>query len=792
MSAQNQGFILTRQHRDTPSGIVFVYWLVTPSGPIKLQVPAQQAVFFIPADQGHKADQVLSQSGLRCRRSSVPLCTFGHAPTEALYFDRMSDYYSARDHLLAAGVACHEHDVKPTDRYLMERFIYGSCRFSGTRIDVPSRVLRRPISEIRQGQLAPGSWQPRFKVMSLDIECSGRGELFSVGLVQGRHQRVVMIGAPQADDDPEWIQWVENEQELLLALIEQLHVLDPDILIGWNIVNFDMKVLDQAARRCGVKLALGRDGTPMYWRAPRDDTLQAWVSIEGRKVVDGIDSLRTATYQFDSFALEHVAQALLGRGKLSDDVDNRLAAIEHDFVHNKRALAEYNLQDCVLVQDIFDHTRLLSFLTLRSQLTGLELDRSGGSVAAFLNLYLPNVHRAGYVAPMRPANGGLASPGGYVMSSHPGLYQHVLVLDFKSLYPSIIRTFCIDPVGLVEGLKCPEQGIPGFKDAVFSRTQHYLPDIITSLWQQRDEAKKAGDAPRSQAIKILMNSFYGVLGSGGCPFYDTRLASSITLRGHEIMQTTARWIEQAGYKVIYGDTDSTFVCLDGEQDLQSATAIGRRLQDDINARWQANIRDEYGLECHLEIEFETYFSPFLMPTIRGSEQGSKKRYAGRRQRPEGQDLVFKGLESVRSDWTALAKGFQQTLFEKVFNQQDVQHYIQDMLLQTRNGQWDDLLVYRKRLRQGLENYHKNVPPHVRAALHANEQRARQGKSPKYQGRGWVEYVITTQGPQAVDSISAPIDYQHYIDKQLKPIADGILPFIGLDFSRLSDDQMSLF
>ena len=87
---------------------------------------------------------------------------------------------------------------------------------------------------------------------------------------------------------------------------------------------------------------------------------------------------------------------------------------------------------------------------------------------------------------------------------------------------------------------------------------HILPQLIQQLWQQRDEAKRAGDAPLSQAIKIIMNSFYGVLGTPGCRFFDARLASSITRRGHQILQRTRDYIEEAGQRVIYGDTDSVF------------------------------------------------------------------------------------------------------------------------------------------------------------------------------------------------------------------------------------------
>ena len=144
------------------------------------------------------------------------------------------------------------------------------------------------------------------------------------------------------------------------------------------------------------------------------------------------------------------------------------------------------------------------------------------------------------------------------MDSIPGLYRDILVLDFKSLYPSIIRTFFVDPLGLaVPG----DDPVPGFVEANFSRHQHILPGLIEELWHARDAAKRTSNAPLSQAIKIIMNSFYGVLGTTGCRFHDQRLASSITRRGHQIINDSRDFIEDAGYKVIYGDTDSLFVHL---------------------------------------------------------------------------------------------------------------------------------------------------------------------------------------------------------------------------------------
>lgn len=779
----NQGFILTRQQKDIAGCSHLEFWLATDSGPIRLLTPAQQSLFFVEQKDLANALALLNRAHIQSHHQVLSLKTFDYQTVAALYFKRAGLAYQAKELLKQSGFVCFEDDIRLSERFLMERFIYATATFKG-ELDHNSH------SSIKRAQLSASAYQPKFKVLSIDIECSEQGELYSIGLAADNFQKVIMRGSPQPS--PDWLVWVANESDLLAMLVECVNQYDPDIFIGWNVINFDFKLLIERAEKHKIKLALGRDNQAIKWRDSKTDVGQGFVSMSGRVVVDGIDGLKTATHHFDSFSLENVAQTLLGKGKQSEDVDNRLQAIQHDFLHNKVKLARYNLQDCILVLEIFKHTKLLEFLTLRSQLTGLELDRAGGSVAAFINLYLPKLHRAGYVSPNRPVGGGLASPGGYVMSSMPGLYRHVLVLDFKSLYPSIIRTFKVDPLGLVEGKLSPETAIEGYKGAVFSRNKHFLPGIIESLWKQRDQAKQQNDSARSQAIKILMNSFYGVLGSGGCPFYDTRLASSITMRGHDIMQTTAKWIEEAGHKVIYGDTDSTFVWLEGITDNRQAKAIGKELEHSINAKWQTEIETQYQTNCHLEIEFETHFERFLMPTIRGSELGSKKRYAGLKSSENSTELVFKGLETVRSDWSELAKMFQRTLYQMVFAEQDVEAYIRQVIQDTLASANDDKLVYRKRLRQGLDKYVKNVPPHVKAARLADHHNAKLGKPLKYQHKGWIAYIVTVNGPEPIEYLSSPIDYDHYISKQIQPIAEGILPFINLSFESITSSQISLF
>jgi len=820
--ASNKGFLLTKNSYDKRGRAEIVIWLSTPEGAVKLNVSGEQAVFFVEECLLQKANQVLEALNRHYTYQPLSLNTFLMQPVVGIYFDSLSHFYDGRGLLQEAEITFYEGGIRLEDRYLMERFVYGSLEFIGEQSPAQERA-RAGYREYRSVKIKPCDYTPKLRSVSIDIECSAKGELYSIGLFVGKnseqeqpaYKKVLMIGAgtsanleSDTESDTEsdiksketsiinYIQWVANETDLLTAFEHSIREIDPDIIIGWNVINFDFRLIFERANLNGIKLKLGRDQSYLRWRDSRTEKHQGFVSIDGRVVIDGIAALKAESYSFPSFSLEAIAQHFLGRGKATDDVDNRLDAITHDFKYNKVKLAEYNLQDCVLVWDIFEKIRLLEYLIFRSQLTGLELDRAGGSVAAFTNLYLPKLHRQGYISPNLPLDGGLASPGGYVMNSKPGLFKHVLVLDFKSLYPSIIRTFKIDPLGLIEGHKDPENAIKGFRGAYFSRDKHILPEIITDLWEQRDQAKRENDQARSQAIKIIMNSFYGVLGSGGCAFYDTQLASSITLRGHEIMQQTAKWIENKGLEVIYGDTDSIFVLL--SQDIlnddanANANKIGTSLADYINCEWKLRLTKEHQLDCHLEIQFESHYTQFLMPTIRGSEHGSKKRYAGLLNIDGKEKLTFKGLENVRSDWTALAKDFQEKLYQMIFHGKDPTEFILDVVQQTLSGQLDHKLVYKKRLRRQLDSYVKNVPPHVKAARIADAENLKLNKPLRYQNKGSISYLMTVNGAQPLETITAIIDRQFYVDRQIEPVADGILPFVGLSFREMVDAQMGLF
>ncbi|SEK65635.1 DNA polymerase II [Halomonas daqiaonensis] len=790
------GFILTRHWVDTPRGIDVTFWLATDEGPLKVRLPAQSSVAFLPAEQRERAEGALAgEQGASLRE--LELCDFHRRPVLGLYCRQSRQLSALERRLKEAGLELYEADIRPPERYLMERFITAPVAVTGSE-DGQGGLM--------EARLKPSTdYRPRLRTVSLDIETSAKGELYSIALEGCGQRQVYMLGphAGKGEGEPSELDFPLDYCDSRAELIERLNAwfseFDPDAIIGWNLVQFDLRLLHEHARALGVPLRLGRGGAEMEWRAHGYKSNHFFAAAAGRLIIDGIEALRSATWHFPSFSLENVARTLLGEGKAIDNPYQRLDDILRMFAEDKPALARYNLKDCELVTRIFARTELLEFLLERATVTGLPADRSGGSVAAFTHLYLPRLHRLGFVAPNLGEGQPDESPGGFVMDSRPGLYDSVLVLDFKSLYPSIIRSFLIDPAGLIEGLADPRAAasVPGFLGARFSRSHHALPGIVERVWAGREAAKRAGNAPLSQALKIIMNSFYGVLGSKGCRFFDARLASSITMRGHEIMRRTRELIEAEGVTVIYGDTDSTFVWLGRPHEEADAAAIGRRLVDRVNAWWREHLAEEYGLESVLELQFETHYRRFLMPTIRGAEAGSKKRYAGLVRDADGDEhMVFKGLETVRSDWTELAKAFQQELYRRIFAREPwrdyIRDYVQAFIHRSREGELDERLVYRKRLRRRLDDYQRNVPPHVRAARLADEANDRLGRPRQYQNGGWIRYVMTVAGPEPLEAWRSAIDTDHYLTRQLQPVADAILPFVGDDFESLIDTQLGLF
>jgi DNA polymerase-2 len=413
----------------------------------------------------------------------------------------------------------------------------------------------------------------------------------------------------------------------------------------------------------------------------------------------------------------------------------------------------------------------------RSRLTGMTPDRVAASIASFDFLYLCELRPLGVVAPSLRADEArvhAAQQGGHVLEAAAGLHRNVWVFDFKSLYPSIIRTLNIDPLSYVEQPSADADLIRTAGGA-FSRSPAILPRMLDELFPRREAAKRAGDGVASNAIKILMNSFYGVLGTPACRFYNPALANSITGTGRELLLWSKAWFEAAGFKVLYGDTDSLFV--DSRTD-DAARALdrGRELAVELNRELGRHIGERWGVASRLELEFEKLYLKLFLPRARHSTRGASKRYAGLVSGADADSVEFVGMEVVRRDWTALAKQVQRELYQRLFSGQAVDAYLEDVVKKVRQGSLDSELVYRKNLRKDTDEYTATTPPHVVAAR----------KSTQPTGR-LISYVMTTAGAEPMDDVRHPLDREHYVMKQVKPVAEPVLAALGLDFERVIGD-----
>jgi DNA polymerase-2 len=666
-------------------------------------------------------------------------------------------------------------------RYLIDRGVRGALRLRGE-----ARPGAGVAAVFEDPELAPGDWAPRPSVLSFDIETDPRARrLLSIALV-GCGVSEVLLLTPEGWSSPAGAIPFSTERELLAAFCRRVRELDPDVLTGWNVVDFDLAVLQRLAEASRLRLELGRGPGGVRLRAEPTYTASRQASVPGRVVLDGIQLLRGAFIRMGDYSLDAVAREVLGEGKSVTGPD-RAAEVLRLFKEDRPRLVEYNRNDARLALAILEELRLLELAVERSRLTGMPLDRVSSSIAAFDFLYLSELGRRGIVAPS-VSHSGEAEPqgGGHVLEPTPGLHDNVIVLDFKSLYPSLIRTFQIDPFNLIRPGSPVAEGDPdpivAPNGAAFARRRGILTELLDEILPRRDAAKRAGDRVTSQAIKILMNSFYGVLGTPACRFYDPRLANAITSFGREVLCWCQAAIEAGGRRVLYGDTDSLFVA-SGEADPAAARALGESLAVRLTSELAAHVAASWRVESRLELQFERLYLRLCLPAVRHGTGGARKRYAGLVEAPGGPRVVFTGMEAVRGDWTELAKQVQRELYERLFLERPFEDYLRTVVGELRAGRLDERLVYRKSLRKSPEAYTATTPPHVVAARKQAQRK-----------RGRVAYLVTVAGPEPVEERRSPIDYEHYVEKQVRPVAEPVLALLGLDFSKVigDDRQLTLF
>jgi DNA polymerase-2 len=258
LSPERQGFILTRNWRDTPAGVELEYWLATDSGPLKVLLTAQKSVAFVEARHREAVEaQLPPLAGVELRE--LGLKSFQQEPVLGIYARSFRQLRRLARTLQQLGIPLLEADVRPHERYLMERFITAGVTLQGGRTEHAALVNCKLVP-------AP-DFRPVLKVVSLDIETSQHQDLYSIAL-DGMAERVVfMLGEPPAKPvrTPgfELIHCTTRK-----AMIDRLNDWfarnDPDVIIGWNVIQFDLRVLQKTADECATPLLLGASASPLH------------------------------------------------------------------------------------------------------------------------------------------------------------------------------------------------------------------------------------------------------------------------------------------------------------------------------------------------------------------------------------------------------------------------------------------------------------------------------------------------------------------------------------------------
>lgn len=477
------------------------------------------------------------------------------------------------------------------------------------------RVVTEGGSEIRASE----AFRPPLTVLAFDIE----------NAIRERTIFTICGAVAHGDGHRTTFRLRGTEAEILRGFVHEVETADPDVITGYNIGGYDIPLLVERQVALGLPpLALGRDRSD-----PRDAGERLW-RITGRVVADAWWAARRDLRPKQE-SLQFVARTLLGEGKL--DVDRR--NIEGEWAKDPERVMQYCEHDADLALRILQRLRTVEKAADLATVAHLPLEEGmNGRTSLFVDALLipradrrhvgvPTTHRARREAPIE---------GGYVHAIRPGIYRWVTVLDFKSMYPSIIiaRNICfttLSPTGTTVSPSGARFLDPSVRRGV-------IPEILTELLADRDRFRKAGREATSaelreyydglqNAVKVLMNSFYGVLASSFYRFTDKEIGAAITSFAREAITNIIKALESEGHEVVYSDTDSVFV-RSPEASLEGA----RRFGEEISKRFTAA-----GVTFEFQSVYEALFS-----------HGAKKRYVGRTVWPK-EELVIRGYETRRTD-----------------------------------------------------------------------------------------------------------------------------------------------
>ncbi|MBI3413300.1 MAG: DNA polymerase elongation subunit [Candidatus Aenigmarchaeota archaeon] len=592
-----------------------------------------------------------------------------------------------------------------------------------------------------------------------------------------------------------------DETEMLTRMNAITDDYDPDIITGFNINNFDMPFILKRLEILKVPRTIGRCSDKQAYTKEIIKN-RARSSVPGRVVADSYQLVKK-NFSFKRYGLTDVSRILLKQEKL-DVAHSEISKLWNSGDKDKIArLIEYARKDAELALDLVVKKQLLDKYIELSKLSGLLLQDSldGGEATRVENLLLREFNKRDYVMPCKPDSSEISKKerekedqglkGGFVLTPKVGLHSDglIVVLDFRSMYPSIFRSYNICPTTIVNG---PEEGPEiiktpaGYKFIAKDVQEGIMPNILGGLLEERSKAKRAMKTETDEelrkvldakqlALKLLSNSFYGYTGYTKAKLYILDIANAITACGRHLIHTVTDTVENRfGYEAVYGDTDSIMIKIP-EKDLDAGWEKGTEIMTRINSE----------LSGAMQMEFEKLFKSFLILT--------KKRYAAWKFVKENglwkEKTEMKGIETVRRDWCELVSETMNKTIEIILKRGDTKEALNYF-----NGVMKDLtenkipiekLVITKSITKSPSSY-AGVQPHIE--LVKKMQKRNSQDAPGVGDR--VGYVIIkgnqllskrTEDPDYVKEKRLEIDPVYYVENQLLPPIERI--FIALGFTK---------
>jgi len=724
--------------------------------------------------------------------------------------------------------AVYEANIDPVLRFMH----VSGCRSTGwievddreaeldTRCDINIRADEfRPL--VDRDEIAP------LKIMSFDIECHSTTGAFPSPTILG--DVVFQIGmttrefgtdAPmlrrclclkQTDGDD--CESFTTERELLERFGEYLAEVDPDVITGWNIFGFDLEYLYKRAMRNGVEPLWGRRTDEPSQLVVKNLSSSAlgnnelkMVPMVGRYVFDLFQDIKRE-HKLESYSLNNVSKHFLNDQKNDMPVKEIFARFAEGNPARLGEVAEYCLKDTELPHAIMAKVCQIQNLVEMAKACWVPLaflSERGQQIKVFSQMAY-KARQLGFLIPTfrRPAGGADDKyEGATVLEAQTGAYYGpVTALDFASLYPSIMcahnlcySTLVMDPrYDNLPGVEYEQFGPHKFAQSGSDRNPivSLLPTILTDLKAFRKKAKKlmaAAEGTPMEAVyngqqlayKISMNSIYGFTGASKGMLPCVPIASTVTMRGRQMIEETKNYVEEhfPGAKVRYGDTDSVMV----EFDVQ-----GRKGQEAIDYSWvQGELAAEQCTRLFKQpndLELEKVYCPYFLY--------SKKRYAAKMYEKKGGVVVFKkidvkGLQVVRRDSCPYVRETLKSLLGMILDSDDPRPVIQFARQASADLVAGKIPIEKLQMSKQLASAYKVPMPHV--AVRDKIKARAPGSEPQQGDR--VQFVIVTgprdakmyekaEDPVWVKEQGIQVDYQYYFTNQLKkPVCDLLEPLVG--------------